>query len=281
MSHPTRDIVRSLSPDERLVLSGSLYFTDDDWLRLDSYNTAASVTLTVSGIMINPAGAIVPFSFTQVPATDRTVTTTRFRLGECFLIHATVRATAGTVRRGQCFTVLMGQRWEGTGGLVFATLLSDYVSTAFFPVWPGGVMRNSVEPPGIIRYLNQANPAAGADVFITVPTGALWKFRTLNATFTTSATAATRTISFSVDDGTTIYFEVIPSITVTASLARLFRMGVLQGYEQPTIQNSRLSIGLPELILPAAHRFYSNTGSLQTDDAWTAINFTVEEWLNP
>lgn len=280
MSHATQDVVRSLSPDERLVLSGSLYFSEDDWLRLDSYNAAASVTLTVSGILINAAGAIVPFSFVQTPATDRTVTTTRFRLGEGFLIHVTVRATAGTVRRGQCFVSLLAQRWEGTGALVLGTLLSDYVSTAFFPSWPGCRRRESVEEPGIIRSITGTDQAANTNITETVPTGARWRLISMVASLVTDATVATRQAAVVLDDGTADLYAAYASVTQAASVTRFYdfnNVGIDLGAQQ-----NRIPIMLPaSVILNAGYRIRTATANLQVGDNWSGPQLLVEEWLNP
>jgi hypothetical protein len=278
MSQNTHDVVRSLSPDERLVLSGSLYFTDDDWLRLDSFNSATGVTLTVSGILVNPAGSVVPFAFTQVPATDRSVTTTRFRLGECFLIHATVRVTAGTVLRGQCYVTLQVQRSEGTGGLVFATLAGDYVTSRYSPTWPPGKVVSALEGRGIMRTVIGTNPAAGAEITETVPTGAQWDVHGLSATFVTSATVATREVFLTIDDGTDITLVFFAQGSQTASLTRFYRM-VAFGYGQAVVGSN---IPIPSILpirMRPGWRLLTSTSSIQTGDDWGAPVMMVEEHI--
>lgn len=279
MSHdPTSDLVRSLDPSERLVFAGSLYFGEDDFLRLDAYNSVASLVVTLSGVFVNPAGEVRPFSFLLAPSSDRLVTTTRVRFGEGFLIHATVRVTTGTALRGQCFVNLAAQRWSGTGGLVFATLLADYVTTRFSPVWPGGPLKSPLEGQGALVTFIGTNPAVNVEATVTVPTGARWRLMTVAGVLVTDGNAATRVASLRITDGTNLDYQTDPTASQIASLTR-FYFGSTQSLYTAAL-TTNLVWPLPSALFLEAGSVISTVTTLrQATDDWAALIVVAEEWI--
>jgi hypothetical protein len=108
-------------------------------------------------------------------------------------------------------------RGPGAVGGVTATLLQGPVSSLQRIAWPGSLLLSSLDVAGILRSITGTDPAAGAEISETVPTGARWRLRALAATLVTSATVANRTVSLRVDDGTTGYFGTDAAGTQPAS----------------------------------------------------------------
>lgn len=122
-------------------------------------------------------------------------------------------------------------------------------------------------------------PAAGADVSISVPNGALWRIVALRATFTASGNAANRYIGFQVQDqsGAVVYAYNITA-AVTAGLAGVFTFS-RDVASAPTAfaTTNRLLLPAPATPIPALWSFGTSTLNIDATDAWTAVTLWVEQ----
>ena len=88
--------LRALQP---FITPGAFFFTGEDHLRLTSFNSSASVALSVEGRFLALDGRIESFVERHVPATDRTSATSNFPRGAGWLLNVQVRASGDTPRR--------------------------------------------------------------------------------------------------------------------------------------------------------------------------------------
>jgi len=131
-----------------------------------------------------------------------------------------------------------------------------------------------------MRSAAQGSPAVATDFTITVPTGARWNLRALVAQLVTDTTAQTRVVSLVIDDGTTTLFSMPYPTGQIQSLTRQYYW-----------DNFAYAIGLvgTGIYLPAplpfpllaGWRISSSTTLKGAADQWSAIQYDVEEWIDP
>src|SRR5262245_49862512 len=185
----------------------ALYVTGEDQLRLTVLNALASVIVTVRGRQLLLDGRIEPFATTLVPATDRTASQATARLAEGWLLNAHAFVSGASPLTGQTFAILSLIRGEGTAAIELATLAAGSITAQQRLSYPGSAVANTLDSAGALRSITGTQPAAGAEVSETVPTGARWELLAFTVQLVTSAAAANRLPMLTLDDGTTVYFR--------------------------------------------------------------------------
>lgn len=271
-----------LTPEQRLAVisraPGAIFVTGEESLRLRSLNAAAGVTLTCSGRFWRLDGSIEPLSFRHVPNTDRTLATTLHKLGVGWLTDLRVVPTAGTPLYGQCWALVELVRGF-TGGVTDLSSLVGGCVTANQPImWPGTRSRGTLDGPGVIRSITGTNPAAGAEISETVPTGARWRLLAILATLTADANVANRVASIFIDDGTNVLIRQSAQSTQGASESRVYSW--FPGSQRLALVGGDMTwAGSNRLILLAGSRIRTSTALLQAGDDWSAPQLLVEEWI--
>lgn len=248
-------------------------------LRVNSWNSSPGVTLQISGQVGRADGVVVPFAYQHIPNTNRTLAQTVHPLEEGIVLCLQVVAIAGALTQGQCFVrVELIQGREG-GTVSLGTIAQDYVTDTIALAYPGSVIDSPLIGPGWLHSVNQAAPAAGADITITVPANTRWRVISGLASLVTSAVVANRTVQLLMDDGATNYARASATVAQTATLTQFYELiGI-------TLQGNNLGSvlyvpGPAGAILPAGHRIKTLTIGLDVGDQWSATELLVEEWLD-
>ena len=251
-------------------------FSNIKWLKdgsidllVESYSSSALV-LQIRGLNDN-----------EMIIADHTTSSDRSLVSSSVAVTApprmlTIRSSSTGIKRGTCF-VRISLRIEG---VVVALLFSDYVTDTSAPAFPNGRVIESTEGPGLIRIINGTNPAAGAQISETVPTGALWKIKAISAELTADATTAGRQGRFEFSDGSNIFLRT-STITVSASQVMRFTTGDGLATEDLTTLDGNLLVLTNNVLLPAGYKIVTNSLGFQAGDNWGAPIIQVEEWLQP
>jgi hypothetical protein len=134
--------------------------------------------------------------------------------------------------------------------------------------------------PGVPKVLTQANPAAGADLVLTVPGGKVWEVWAVNATLVTSAAAASRMPQLLVDDGATTALRIAASAFQVATQTTLYTW-VADFGSAIGVANSSWSLPIPaRLALGSGYRVRTSTLAIDAADQWSAITFFVVEYFD-
>lgn len=131
--------------------------------------------------------------------------------------------------------------------------------------------------PGVRRVVNVANPAAGADWSVAVPSGVMWRLTTGVATLTTSAAVANRLpgLSFVTSDGM-IYRS--PDDNAIGANVVANRVYVCNGVNAQTVNNNSWSeVAVPDMWIPSGTLISSNTTAIDVADQWSNIHLFVGE----
>jgi len=258
----------------------ALYISPNEQLVVDSWGYACQLPVFIKLRMLRPGGYVDTTVYMHQPSSDRSLVTTYHDLAEGHLLTAMVYAMGSGYHRGQVYMNVGLQRGEGAVGVYHHQLIAGYVTTSSALVWPWARLESSVEGPGLIRPVAGADPAAGAEVLVTVPAGARWRPLTVFAVLVSDATVADRTPIWHIDDGAADLWIMYSGVPQTATLTWahvLSRQGVLRGSSGA----GGTHLPMPELVLLAGYRIRTQTVGMVGGDNWGAPQLLVEEWIEP
>ena len=256
----------------------AFYVTGEDNLRIASLNSVAGVQVTISGRMLTLDGKLQPFSVPHVPNTDRTVRNQIHILGEGWIQNLSAVVTAGAPLYGQ--TWIRAEIVRGSTGAVepLAVLLQGNVTAVQKLAFPGADIYATHERPGALRVITGADPAAGAEMAETVPSGARWRLLQLHIVLATDATVSNRESRLILDDGTTQYFE--SGVTAVLAASTSAAITLWRGSFLPSLASTVRGMNAPDyIVMLAGHRLRTETSNLQAGDNYGAPLYVVEEWL--
>lgn len=253
--------------------------TEDDNLRIVSANSLAGVVLAIQGRRVTTAGNIEPFAYVHTPNSDRSSRTEHYKLGAGALLNLVIFAVSGSPIIGQTFVSAQIIRGLSAATVLLGGLLAGYVTASQPLAFPGSPIDKSTSeaPP---RVMLGTQPAAGAEIAETVPTGARWQLISVDTLLTTSATAGNRRPSLILDGGVSQRYARSPQAqTLAASLSKdCYWMAGMP--HDTAITADALTAGLPVgVVLLAGHRFVTATESLAVGDQYGAPRFQVRETL--
>ena len=260
--------------------AAALYISPNEQLLVSSRGYACQYPVYVKLRMLRPGGYVDTTVYMHQPSSDRSSVTTYHDLAEGHLLTVMVYAPGSYYRRGQCFVTVGLQRGEGAVGIYHHQLIAGYVTTLSALVWPWARLESSVEGPGLIRAVAGADPAAGAEILVTVPTAARWRLHSIRFALVTDATAVNRESDLIIDDGATTLLIIEPPALQGAGGTR----GYNYGADFPSLNalTQEFLIPLPVgLILLTGYRIRTVTANLQAGDNYGIPQVLVEEWIEP
>lgn len=280
-----------------------LYVQRDDFLSVYVTNSAPGVTIGLKGRLLtapiqrggqpdsgpppllddDPRASNTIQEIFQViaPGAGRVTQNFTFPITEGFLMGLGVGANSGSIRKGQCFVqVYLARGGIGQGGDL-VPLMQAYVTNVSTGAWPQATMTNSVDGEGAIRSVQVANPAAGVDWTVPVPTGARWYPLSVQARLVTSAAVGNRVPVLSINDGVNFLWQ---NAQVPAQPAST---NILYTWSQSAPNAAAAIIGAVGLNLVEAARMqqawniFTSTNGILAGDQWSQINLWLEEWIEP
>ncbi len=122
----------------------------------------------------------------------------------------------------------------------------------------------------------EADPAAGAEIVVTVPGRAVWEIMAVRYNLVADATVTTRQPHLDMDDGENI-FATVPAVTGTAATFN-FTYVAYQGAVSDDVFGTSLSNPLPiGLVMLPGWRVLTRTVNLQAGDNYAAPVLYVRE----
>lgn len=254
------------------------YVQSDDRIACVVLSSVASLVVRFSGYYLSAKGEVNEYAIDVTPTSDRAATSQIQSIGEGFILSCRTSLVSGNANRGQCYVRAGIQRNTGTPVLPLARLLAGYLTDDYTPSFPFGKIEGPLEGPGNIRSITGTDPAAGAEVSETVPTGARWRVHVLNVQLVSDLTVATREVQIVMDDGTTIVHRQPSGIGQIASLTIPYFFSNA-GAAQGASQNQVRSLVFPPLPMLAGYRIRTVTTALQAGDNHAAPQLLIEEWI--
>lgn len=257
----------------------AMRLTGNDRGLLTAFNSVTGAVVSLFSRILTFDGKLVEVQQDFTPAATRAAVTQSWEPGDGYLLSLMLQTTS-TVRRGQLYCRVDLQRGLQAVPLVYATLINDYVHLGYRPTWPFGKQISPTEGPGVLRSVNIANPAAGADWSVTVPTGARWSIRGGTFTFVAGAAAGNRFARIVFDDGAVILHNTGLDQTLVATNARVMSLAPVEYVPVADANDAFVLAPLP-MPLFAGWRMRSTTSGILAADQWSNIQMLVEEWIEP
>jgi hypothetical protein len=261
-----------------------LYIRKDEILQVVINNSVAGIAVALGFRMMMADGQVVDSQQTYKPTSDRAINTFTISMEEGYLLSVIVTASSTPGKRGQTFVQIQQGRGNKNGLITpTALLIQDYVGSGFAACWPNGRISTATEGAGRLIGANQASPAAGANFLITVPANARWALRALTFTLTCSAAVATRNMQVQLTVGGQVIFTGYPNANATAS--QTWTACLLQGGQPMSSSTGATSTAQGPLpitaLLGGGDTITSRIVAMDASDQLSAINYEVEEWIEP
>lgn len=132
-----------------------------------------------------------------------------------------------------------------------------------------------------LRVVVGDDPAAGAEISLTVPRGVVWELLTVQAILTADATAATRAARLLLDDGTREFYRIGSGTNQNAGDVFVYTWAVGQGVNTAFAAAVTVALPTPPFLLPGGYRIRTSVLNLQAGDNWAAPVLLVREVGGP
>jgi hypothetical protein len=255
------------------------YIGLDDQLLVSLADTLSNQLITLNLRILRPDGIIVPMQFNIPRLGNRAFLTQRFQLVEGFLLSATATLSATMVAPQWAYITASIQRAPFGVANQYETLLAGYLNSTVGLSYPQGTYQRPADGAGVIVSLSQGAPAAGADLVITVPARARWRFISFQATLTTAAAVANRNVSITFDDGVNVFAESPSNFVQAASIVNTYNAFDSGQYENVPFDLVTLQPLPSNIFLAPGFRISTETAGIQAADQWSAAQFLAMEWL--
>jgi hypothetical protein len=264
---------------QSILPPAALYVTPNDSIEVQARSPSVTTTMALTVRILTPQGIVTEYQQSLTVATVGTgIFTQDLSPTEGFILSA--QLTANAASRGQCFVKLqLHKNPSGSDQTLGALLFQGYVSADDHLSYPQSVTESSLNGRGWLHGVTVSNPAAGANITTSVPTGVHWNIRSLAFQFVSGAGAGNRTVVLeaTLTTGQSGLF-VVPTSVQTAGLTYLY--GYAQGIFNE-FQTPYMAIALPtDAVLPAGTTITAGLGGIQSADQFQNISMFVEEWVS-
>lgn len=199
-------------------------------------------------------------------------------------------STTDTVRHGDCYCILnMIADSRNSASPNIATFIERYVTTFSPAFFPGSPFEGTTDgTPSHIIY-NPTNPAAGNNLVVVVPANQLWRIKTFDFQFVTSAAVANRVMSgyFRQSGGGNrfVAWGVPASVVQAASLTFQYSGSINYGPINYAFSTNDIGttepIVIPDVILYPNESFETIIASIQAADQIQSVYMYIERWVTP
>jgi hypothetical protein len=265
--------------NKTLQLAGgaSRYVDGTETIRLTAFSAAAGVTLALSGRVLVDDGRVVPFNHRLAPTSDRVATIFETTLPCGWLLGASARVTGGAPADGLTYGAISIGYGAGAQFTELEVLAAGTITAARKIAFPFGPILGPLDSPGALRAIVGTDPAAGAEVSETVPTGARQELIAFRVTLVTDATVASRNPILILDDGANAFYHMASMLPITASLTSAVAWGKAAQLSIAAV-NSVPTSALPvDNDLLGGFRIRTSTAALQAGDNYGAPVYLVRE----
>lgn len=238
-------------------------------LRIRSISTVAA-QLTVRGLTRDGI-----FTLRHTTTSDLVQQEQIFRMPD-IPIFISVVDELGSFVQGECYVTLSllannDELYQFSSGLV-------YVDKGL--AWPDNGAMDTMPGHGRFITITGANPAAGAEISVTVPANTIWRLRSLNFTLVTDANAANRRVHVVLTTGGGQIINCFGTIDQTASLTRLYSVASYGSVPDETDDND-IIIPIPnDVWLTTSSTMTTETTNILAGDNFGAPLIEVERFIN-
>lgn len=239
-------------------------------LRLQT-QTNQAVNLTVRGMTREGV-----FTFSFATNGNGELQSANFRIPD-LPIMVSVTNPDGEFEQGDCFVSLSltssdDVLHELCSGFVYSQKSISYPAASNVDARPNG---------GRLRVASSSNPAAGAELSITVPGGRFWLVRAVRFQLVAAAAAASRRVHLVFSSSSTPLFEAFSSVDQIISETRNYSAAHF-GAGLDELDDNDILIHIPDFVfVPEDGTITTETTALNAGDNFGVMSVTVEEFYKP
>lgn len=256
------------------------YIGVDDALFVQVANFANALPCFINVRMLGLDGLIHPIQLEFVPAVQRAYASQRFNLMEGWLLSLAIITPGSSIGPGNWAYATAGIVRSPFGiGNQYDVLVAGYLDNNVGLSYPISGQQRPTDGQGIPQVVNPGNPAAGADISIAVPSGAIWRPVSLRATLTTAVAVANRLVSATYQSAGNVLMESPSNFTQAASIVNTYNFFDSAQY-LATPFNLRTVAPLPSnTFLQRGNTINTVTTGIQAADQWSSVILLVQEWF--
>lgn len=254
------------------------YLTADEELLVNCQTRLTGVTVGLVAYEVTPNSRRILTTMNMPLTGSGTIDSFSIRAGPALLDSVQVYISAGTVIKGEVAVGVKTRRLSG------AIDLLGSVSSIVFPStnYPAQALFTSslgmIDSGWVDKLITGTDPAAGAELSETVPTGVDWILEVFRGVLVTEVTAATRQVFLVITDGTTTYLTLAANGTQIASLTRTYNFAHLSSVPALTGTIIHGPLQLNHILGPG-YILTTTNSALQALDNWGAPIMKLRERL--
>ena len=213
------------------------------------------------------------FVYRAVGGTLYSPTTSTFPLPD-IPIWLSVIDLDGNFEQGQCHVRLS----LTVNSDIIQEIAAGWVTSNQSIAWPNTQQERPTAGRGRLVSVSGANPAAGAEISIVVPSNVIWLVRAVRFTLVAAAVAASRRVHLVFTEKDGMKFEVLSPTDQIISETKTY--SAIPGYAGGTATNDNdIIIPLPQdLILNPESTITTETFALDAGDNYGTPQAYIEEW---
>jgi len=158
-------------------------------------------------------------------------------------------------------------------------LVAGYVDLGRPLTWPVTQNERSIGHIGELVTITGADPAAGAEISVTVPDNFYWKIMSVRLTLVTDATAANRRVHLVINNGTIDMIDILTGTNQTASLTRNHNIYADLTFGSTSEDDDYQASFPANFYLPPGFILKTQTTNLAAGDNYGAPLIYVERFL--
>lgn len=203
--------VKSITPDVAIPVRTG------DQARVSYWTQDVSFASLLTLIVLLEDGQIVTYQWRLSSSVALMPTTLTFPLGEGYILFASVEVQEPTAPCNSVFVAVDVIRGDALTGQMYTTLLRGFTGFGSPIHYPYTSLQSPCDGIGQQVVTAIANPAAGAEVVFTVPSGVEMELLSFITTLTTDGTVSNRAVRPRITDGVLTVWETRATNTQAAS----------------------------------------------------------------
>jgi len=248
-----------------------------DTVNVTLWGTQSGVSVKLSMSSLTEDGEFITSEHTLVYATAYAAQSQEIALGAAYMVSMSLRVVTTTAPPNSMFGVVNMYRGGVTNGQLVKPLMRGFMGYHEALTFPSSPFVSALDGVGSPTVLTLANPGAGNNFIITVPSGVCFIIDALEFLFTASAAAANRRVSIRIDDGTNEIHKVEGNADITATQARTH--SVFTNSQPSNGNNVTIYMPIPlQLRLLPGYRVRSVVSALDAGDTFTLISYAVRQF---
>jgi hypothetical protein len=254
-----------------------LFVRDEDQLIIEAISNFANEPFTIKYRYLTPQNEIKETTKTLSLAAAGAQAFFAIALAEGWILSIALQGQTLGANIWLWAQLSIARQGFTAGFFPYGVFWEGFVPALYATGWPGVPSKEPSDGAGTLISIIGSTPGAGSDISETVPNDRRRELLAFTASLATSATAVTRDVFFTLDDGANVFFQGPSYVGQAPSTNQSYSVNA-----SLTVPNGRPGpvslLGPIGISLKTGYRIRTITNNLQAGDQWTAPHYLVLEW---